>query len=54
MINTTGIITTFAGNGPLGYLSGGFGGDGGAATAALINFPNNISRDVNGNIYVTD
>ncbi len=53
-ISTSGIVTTFAGNGPVGFLAGGYGGDGGAATAAQINFPNNISIDANGNIYVSD
>jgi sugar lactone lactonase YvrE len=37
MINTSGIISTFAGNGTPGY-----NGDGGPATAAMINLPNRI------------
>ena len=48
-INTSGIITTFAGNGSSGYS-----GDGGNATAAEINHPDGIAIDNDGNMYIAD
>jgi len=45
----TGIITTVAGNGIAA-----FGGDGGAATAASINYPYGITVDSAGNLYIAD
>ncbi len=48
-INTAGIITTVAGNGTQG-----FGGDGGQATAAKLNFPCGITTDIAGNLYIAD
>jgi hypothetical protein len=48
-VNTSGTITTIAGNG-----SGGYSGDGGAATAATLNWPTGIALDNAGNIYVTE
>jgi len=48
-INNTGIITTFAGNG-----SNGFSGDGGPATHAQLFYPNDITSDDTGNIYILD
>lgn len=48
-INTSGIITTIVGTGVIGWT-----GDGGLATAAEIDFPNDISVDDAGNIYFTD
>ncbi len=48
-VSSSGIITTFAGNGTMGYS-----GDGGQATAAKINLPKGITSDVYGNIYFTD
>lgn len=58
----TGIITTVAGAdhgvdaGPLGMIryEGGFGGDGGPATEALLNNPENIALDKAGNLYISD
>ncbi|MCD6012847.1 MAG: hypothetical protein K0Q79_2709 [Flavipsychrobacter sp.] len=47
----TGIITTFAGTGIIG---GGGHGDGGAATAARINYASTMSFDKNGNFYFAD
>jgi sugar lactone lactonase YvrE len=48
-IDTNGIITTVAGNG-----SRGFGGDGGAATAAKLNSPWGLALDAAGNLYIAD
>jgi sugar lactone lactonase YvrE len=45
----TGIITTVAGSGEFGYL-----GDSGPASAAGLNFPQGLSFDGSGNLYVTD
>ncbi len=43
------IITTIVGS-----ASGGYGGDHGLATAALINNPSGIARDAAGNMYIAD
>ncbi len=45
----TGVINTVAGTGTLG-----FGGDGGAATAAQLNGPGGVALDSAGNIYIAD
>ena len=45
----TRVITTVAGNG-----TAGFSGDGGAATAAQLNYPNAVAVDVSGNIFISD
>ena len=50
-INPSGIISTVAGS---ATGTGGFGGDGNAATGALLAFPMGIAVDTNGNIYVCD
>jgi len=44
-----GIITTVAGNGTQGY-----GGDAGQATAAMLNNPNSVAVDADGNLYISD
>ncbi len=44
-----GTITTVAGTGQQG-----FSGDGGAATAARLNFPNDVAVDGSGNFYIGD
>ncbi|MGP8214166.1 MAG: T9SS type A sorting domain-containing protein [Bacteroidia bacterium] len=49
IINTSGIITTIAGNG-----TGSYSGDGGQATAAEIYEPTGVSIDANGNLYIAD
>jgi sugar lactone lactonase YvrE len=49
MINPSGVITTIAGNG-----TAGFGGDGGAATAGELNYPNCVTVDGSGNVFVAD
>ncbi len=48
-VNTSGIISTVAGNGTNGY-----GGDGGAATSAQLANPSGIAIDSKGNIYIAD
>jgi hypothetical protein len=48
-IDTSGIITTFAGNGTQGYS-----GDGGQATSAQLHNPLALTVDSLGNVYVTD
>ena len=49
MVNTTGIISTFAGNGAFGYT-----GDGGQATASELNMSYSLNIDSIGNIYLAD
>jgi uncharacterized protein (TIGR03437 family) len=49
MVATTGIITTIAGSGHVGYV-----GDGGSALTAYLNFPNGVALDSSGNIYIAD
>ncbi len=48
-VNTSGIISTLAGDGVSGST-----GDGGAATAARLNNPLGVSADAAGNVYVAD
>ena len=48
-VDTNGIITTVAGNG-----MGGYSGDGGPATDAMINSPNDVEVDAAGNLYIAD
>ena len=48
-VNSSGIITTVAGNGTYG-----FSGDGGLATAAQMAYPSKVAVDNNGNIYIPD
>jgi hypothetical protein len=49
MVNTSGIISSAAGN-----SVGGYSGDGGQATAAEFSSPMKIAFDCNGNFYITD
>jgi len=49
MVNTSGVISTIAGNGSLG-----FSGDGGPATAAEFARPVDVNVDSNSNIYIID
>jgi len=48
-INTSGIISTYAGDGTPTY-----GGDGGAATAAKLRNPSGVVADGAGNLYIAD
>ncbi len=48
-VSTTGVVTTIAGTGSAGYT-----GDGGPATAAQINYPENVAVDNTGNVYIAD
>ena len=48
-IDVSGIITTVAGNGTAGY-----GGDGGLATDAQLDFPTDVTVDTAGNLYIVD
>ncbi|HZL25885.1 MAG TPA: choice-of-anchor D domain-containing protein [Acidobacteriaceae bacterium] len=49
VVNASGIITPFAGNGVSG-----FSGDGGPAVAAQISVPQGLSVDASGNVYIAD
>ena len=49
MVNTSGTISTFAGNGTKGYT-----GDGIAATAAELSLPDAIAIDKLGDVYIAD
>ncbi len=48
-VNTSGIITTFAGNGTAGYS-----GDGGPASSAKLDKPTGVACDISGNVYIAD
>src|SRR6201993_4521796 len=48
-VDTSGMITTVAGNG-----TEGFSGDGGAATSASLNFPTGVTVDRADNLLITD
>ena len=49
VVNSAGIITTFAGTGTAGN-----GGDGGPATSASFNNPSAAVSDISGNVYIAD
>lgn len=48
-VTTSGTITTVAGSSAYG-----FGGDGGAAVAAKLNYPYGVAPDASGNLYIAD
>ena len=48
-VDTSGIITTFAGTGDAGDT-----GDGGSATLARLNEPRDVYKDFSGNVYIAD
>jgi sugar lactone lactonase YvrE len=49
VVNAAGIISTLSGNDTAGYS-----GDGGPATAALLNNPDGLATDSYGNVYISD
>jgi trimeric autotransporter adhesin len=51
IVNTSGIINTFAGN---SNGTGGSTGDGGPATSALLNTPRQVATDLAGNLFIAD
>ena len=53
-VNSSGVISTFAGSGIGGLSGGGFGGDGGSATSSLLRFPEGVAVDGSGNVYIAD
>lgn len=48
-VDARGVVTTFAGNGTIGYS-----GDGGPATAASLSNPAGLAIDGDGNVYISD
>jgi sugar lactone lactonase YvrE len=48
-VDTSGIITTYAGNGTAAYC-----GDNGPATSACLDFPRGITVDSHGNLFIAD
>jgi hypothetical protein len=58
VVNTNGIINTFAGNSPTSCSTppclGGFSGDGGPAVAAELYYPAGVATDAMGNVYIAD
>ncbi len=53
-VGLDGIITTVAGSGDTGYFNGGFSGDNGPATSALLSQPADVAVDAAGNLYIAD
>lgn len=54
-VDSSGIITTYAGNGFEGqYGQGGFTGDGGPATSASLSIPAGLVLDIQGNLLLSD
>ena len=51
---STGIISTFAGNGFGAGSSGGYSGDGGPAASAELSHPTGVAFDGAGNLYIAD
>jgi len=48
-VSPSGVITTVAGNGQPGYS-----GDGGPATAAMLNYPSSVAVDAAGDLFIAD
>ena len=48
-ISSAGVIMTVAGNGVEG-----FSGDGGPATSASLNYPEDVAFDASGNLFIAD
>ena len=53
-VDAAGVISTVAGDGTRGYGFGGYGGDGGPATAAQLSSPEGVAADGAGNLYIAD
>ena len=53
-INTSGVITSIAGNGYNSPTAGGYSGDGGPATAAALFWPDGVTLDTSGNVFIAD
>jgi len=53
-VDTNGIITTVAGSGCTGLYCGGYRGDGGPATEALLYRPEGVALDAQGNLFIAD
>jgi sugar lactone lactonase YvrE len=53
-VDTNGIITTVAGNGPGDGYAGSYSGDGGAATNATLYYPSGVAFDALGNLFIDD
>jgi sugar lactone lactonase YvrE len=53
-ITTSGTISTIAGSGSIGLVSGGYSGDGGQATAAEFYEISSVAVDNIGNVYISD
>lgn len=51
---SNGVITTVAGSGSAGGSCGGFAGDNGQATSALLQIPYGVAVDSTGNLYIAD
>jgi sugar lactone lactonase YvrE len=52
-VDPSGVISTVAGNGSQGYLSG-YSGDGAAATGAQLYRPNGLALDAAGDLFIAD
>ena len=54
-VDPSGIITTVAGSGTANAIGqGGYSGDGGPATSAMLNLPKAVAVDAAGNLYIAD
>jgi uncharacterized protein (TIGR03437 family) len=54
-VDSSGIMTTVAGSGTANSIGqGGYSGDGGPATSALVNLPTAVAVDAAGNLYIAD
>jgi uncharacterized protein (TIGR03437 family) len=54
IVNSAGVINTFAGTGAVSAGGGGTFGDGGLAINALLYLPSGVCLDTSGNVYIAD